>query len=97
MRRAAKVDGNQAEIVDALRAHGACVVSLAPVGAGIPDLLVGWRGFNILMEVKDGSLAPSARRLTSVQRGWHSWWKGTAHIVTSVEDALFILKSGKYL
>ena len=44
MRRAARVDRNQAEIVVALRAGGASVQPLHAVGKGVPDLLVGWRG-----------------------------------------------------
>lgn len=44
MRRAPRTDANQAEIVAALRTRGALVQSLAGVGAGVPDLLVGWRG-----------------------------------------------------
>ena len=39
--RAARVDQNHVEIVKALRDHGAFVVSLATVGKGVPDLLVG--------------------------------------------------------
>jgi hypothetical protein len=41
MRRAAKIDANQPQIVEALRKAGATVHSLAAVGNGIPDLLVG--------------------------------------------------------
>ena len=43
MRRAGKVDFAQAAIVDALRARGHLVLSLAPVGNGCPDVLVGCR------------------------------------------------------
>lgn len=39
--RAAKVDKNQPEIVEALRAEGAVVQHLHAVGVGCPDLLVG--------------------------------------------------------
>ena len=42
MRQAAKVDDNQAAIVEALRSLGASVESLAAVGKGVPDLLVGF-------------------------------------------------------
>jgi hypothetical protein len=31
------------------------------VGRGVPDLLVGWRGTNLLLEVKDGNKPQSAR------------------------------------
>jgi hypothetical protein len=50
MRRAAKVDANQTEIVQALRQIGAVVQSLAAVGNGCPDLLVGYRNRLFLLE-----------------------------------------------
>ena len=40
MRRAARVDDNQGQIVDALRRVGCSVWSLAGVGKGFPDLAV---------------------------------------------------------
>ncbi len=54
MRRAANVDRNQPEIVAALRAAGATVEYLHAVGGGCPDLLVGYRGANYVLEVKEG-------------------------------------------
>ena len=59
-RTAAKVDANQKEIVAALRRIGATVQCLHMVGHGCPDLLVGWHGENILMEVKmtSGDMTP---------------------------------------
>lgn len=88
MRRAAKVDANQGDVVDALRAIGATVEPLHRVGSGCPDLLVGFRAVNYLLEVKDGSKPPSARVLTGDQRKWHACWNGRAHIVNSVDEAL---------
>jgi Holliday junction resolvase len=89
MRRAAKIDANHREIVDALRQIGATVQSLAAVGAGVPDLLVGFRGMTHLLEVKDGSKPPSARKLTIDQIRWHGEWCGSdVYIVTCVDDAL---------
>jgi hypothetical protein len=88
MRRAAKVDANQAAIVEALRACGASVQSLAAVGKGVPDLLVGLRTRNYLIEVKDGSKPPSARKLTPDQVQWHTKWAGQVLTVTSPDDAL---------
>ncbi len=52
MRRAAKIDRNHVEIVAALRGVGASVQDLAAVGKGCPDLLVGYRGQNYVIEVK---------------------------------------------
>jgi Holliday junction resolvase len=92
MRRAAKIDRNQPEIVAALRAIGADVVSLAAVGSGVPDLLVGFQGQTVLIEVKDGSKPKSARQLTDDQIEWHAAWRGGRCVVASnVTEALAAL------
>ena len=88
MRRAAKVDRNQSEIVDALRKAGATVYPMHSVGQGFPDLCVGYRGLNLLMEVKDGNLSPSGQRLTERQRQFRESWFGHYVVVTSVGEAL---------
>ena len=89
MRRAAKVDRNQSEIVQALRSVGASVYSLAAVGDGIPDLLIGFRRSTYLLEVKDGKKKPSARELTPDQVRFHSeWFGGACVVVNSVPEAL---------
>jgi Holliday junction resolvase len=94
MRRAAKVDANQAEIVKALRQVGASVQSLASTGKGCPDLLVGFRGVNWLLEIKDGQKVKSARKLTDDQVVWHESWRGRVYVVESVEQALEVIKVG---
>ena len=91
MRRAAKVDANQTEIVKALRQVGASVQSLAATGKGVPDLLVGFRGMNLLFEVKDGGKVKSARKLTPDQVEWHQGWRGHVAVVESVEQAIKVL------
>jgi Holliday junction resolvase len=89
MRRAAKVDRNQAEVVKALRQVGATVQSLAAIGDGCPDLLVGFKRETVLMEIKDGSKPPSERKLNKEQIEWHIEWRGGACVVvTSVGEAL---------
>jgi len=94
MRRASKVDANQAEIVAALRGVGCSVQPLHAVGGGVPDLLVGFRGMNLLVEVKDGSKRPSARRLTPDQERWHDSWRGTVAVVKDVPEALTLVGCG---
>lgn len=81
-RWAARADGNQTLIVDALRAIG-CSVSILRQGSGVPDLVVGLRGRTVLLEVKgpEGSL-------TEDQEAWWRNWKGEAYIVQSVGEAL---------
>lgn len=88
MRRAAKVDANQADIVAALRKIGASVQPLHAVGQGCPDLLVGWRGMNTVLELKDGNKPPSARKLTKDQEEWHANWRGQVAVVETVEQAI---------
>jgi len=93
MRRAAKVDANQEQIVEALRAAGATVQTLAAVGKGVPDLLVGFQNQTLLLEVKDGRKPPSERRLTEDQLKWHGAWRGgPLAVVTDVESALRMLR-----
>ena len=83
MRRAAKVDCNQPEIVQALRKAGRTVQPLHQVGKGCPDLLVGYQGVNYLLEVKtdDGDL-------TEDQVSFISDWRGHIFIVRSAEEAI---------
>lgn len=90
MRRAA-VDANQSEIVNALRDAGATVTPLHTVGKGCPDLAVGFRGQNYLIEVKDGRKKPSDRALTEAQVEWHGGWKGQVAIAENVSDALRVI------
>ncbi len=97
MRKAARTDGNQAAIVDALRKAGASVQILAAVGKGCPDLLCGlftqvhddvvWRE-NVLLEVKDPTKPKADQKLTTDQEEWHRNWKGQVAVVYTPEDAL---------
>lgn len=88
MRRKAKVDSNQAEIVRTLSAFGASVQSLAPVGDGVPDLLVGVRGVNFLIEVKG-----EKGRLNAVQEEWHTAWRGSVLVLRSKDEAVAFMRS----
>ncbi len=90
MRRAARVDRNQAEIVDALRAMGCSVWII-----GLPlDLLVGvpgkdGAGTTMLFEVKDGTKPPSGRKHTDLQAEFFKTWRGgPVATVTDVDSAL---------
>ena len=92
MRYANRIDANQNSIVDALRQCGA-TVRIISQGGGIPDLLVGYNGYTILMEVKDGNKVPSARKLTEdEQKFFEEWRGGMLAIVNNVEEALELLK-----
>jgi hypothetical protein len=91
MRRAARVDENQQEIVQALRKVGASVISLAAVGDDFPDIIAGIRNLNFLLEIKDGNKPPSRRKLRPGQRVFHATWQGQIAVVTSVDEALEIV------
>ena len=96
MRTAAKVDSNQADIVAALRQCGATVQLLHQVGGGCPDLLVGFRGQNLLIEVKDGAKPPSARNLTPDQQSWHAAWSGgPVYVIIDVSQAMAVITKGQ--
>ena len=93
-RRAAAVDANQPEIVKALRDVGASVQHLHTVGKGCPDIAVGFRGKNYLLEIKDGSKPPSGRKLTTDEAEWHLKWGGAVSIVNTTNEALLAIGLG---
>jgi hypothetical protein len=87
MRRAARRDDGEDEIVDALRAHGVYVKKINDEGTF--DLLCCYKGRTVLLEVKDGKKPPSARRLTDAEQRFHDDWPGdNLHIVLSADDAV---------
>ena len=83
MRRDAKTDSNQREIIDALRQIGASVYPLHFAGKGCPDLIVGFRGRNFLLEVKT-----ERGRLNAVQSDFHRLWCGQIAVVRSRQEAV---------
>ena len=95
IRRAARVDANQGEIVSALRQMGCSVVSLAAVGKGVTDLLVGVSGKNLLIEVKDGSKPPRERKLTPDQVIFHAEWRGQIAKADSVDEVISIINEAR--
>ena len=88
MRRRSRVDANQKSIMGALKRVGASITVLSNVGGGCPDLLVGHRGVNYALEIKDGSKPPSERVLTPDQVEWHRDWIGQKQVVKSEAEAL---------
>lgn len=95
MRRIARVDGNQADIVSALRKIGASVSPTHTIGGGFPDLVVGFRRRSVLFEVKDPKQPPSKRKLTDDEAIWFGNWKGEAYVIETAEEAIAILMKGE--
>ena len=93
MRRRGRTDRNHQAIVTGLRKCGITVTSTANIGNGFPDLVAGWNGRNFLLEIKDGNLPPSKRKLTDDEVRWHDSWRGSVLVVYSLEDAINKIQS----
>lgn len=93
MRARGRVDSNQTAIVEGVRQIGGAVQSLAPLGNGVPDLLVAFRGAWYVIEVKDGSKARSRRKLTADEMSWHERFGSHApvYVANSLADVLAII------
>jgi hypothetical protein len=79
MRRAAKNDGNQKEIVEQLRKLGCSVQT------GHDDILVGWQGRTFWLEIKN----PDGRnRKQESQKKLEREWQGHYRVVSSLDEIL---------
>jgi hypothetical protein len=87
-----RTDSNQTDIMTTFRALGCSVQSIASVGKGCPDLLVGRDGWTVPVEVKDGAKPPSARKLTGDEEIWKANWKGSYALIESQEQAHQMVK-----
>lgn len=81
-----RLDSNHVAMVEALRGIGAFVQSLATVGCGCPDMLVGYRGKWMLIEAKDGENIPSKRVLTDYEKRWHHSAKACGAVIIIAES-----------
>lgn len=88
---ARRTDSNQPEIVAALRDVGATVQDLHEVGKGCPDILVGYRGVNYVMEIK-----AKTGTLNEAETRWIGDWCGKSHVVRSVDEALLAIGAVRY-
>jgi hypothetical protein len=83
MRRAARVDGNQAEIVEALRRIGGYWIPTWRHGDGTPDGIIWFRGRWFPAEIKQ-----QGERLTDHEREMHEACPGRILILRSVDEML---------
>ena len=49
-------------------------------------------GVNLLVEIKDGSLTPSQKKLTEPEEKWHREWKGQVCIIENEQEVEDLLK-----
>jgi len=86
-----RLDDNQKEIVQSLRKLGFSVQSLACIGNGCFDLLIGAHGHNLVVEVKDGNKTPSQRKLTEDEVKWQANWCGQCAVCNSLDEVLLTI------
>lgn len=97
MRRSAKVDSNQPEIVKALRNIGAFVLVTSQLKNAF-DVLVGYHGKLYIIEIKDGNKPPSQRKLTEGELKCKQGFESVSvpyHVVNSVDEAIELITSTK--
>lgn len=61
------------------------------IGKGFPDIVIGYRGKNYLIEIKDGNKTKSQTKLTPEESKFHLHWKGQVNVAYSFEDILNII------
>jgi hypothetical protein len=81
MRRAARVDCNQADLVEAMRRLGFAVEHTHMIGGGTPDVVVGFGDSMRWVEFKVGN-AP----LTPFEEDWHEEWNARGPAVVIIRD-----------
>ena len=85
-----KVDSNQAQIIADLKKNGVSVLNLSRVGGGCPDILVGWQGKNILIEIKTAK-----GNLNDLQIEFFEQWKGPKFVCKSINEIIEIINNKK--
>lgn len=94
MRGRAKKDKNHPEIVEALKGHGASVIDTSGLAHGMPDLILGYCGKTMLMEIKNTATYYGRKGLSKTQLEWKSKWVGGPYaVVTDIESAIRALKT----
>jgi len=84
-RRAAKVDKNQPEIVKALRKMGWYVLIISQL-KNCCDIIISKDGVTVAVEIKDGDLPPSQRKLSEGELKFKNEWQGNYLIIESLDD-----------
>ena len=89
-RYAKRTDDNHSAVVEELRSvlHDGTVLDASGAGNGFPDLVIGWKGRNYLVELKDPGKPPSRRKLTTAQVGLHQNWQGQIAVCHSAAEIM---------
>lgn len=91
MRRKARVDKNQPNVVKLLkdpRSLGASVSITSILGKGFPDFIVGVENINFMVELKTGNSG-----LTKDEKEWHMNWQGQVRTARSALEVTIALRN----
>mgnify|MGYP000898315153 FL=1 len=98
MRRAARIDKNQPQIVEALRRTGASVKVVSQLKK-FCDIVVVHKGTVYLAEIKDGTKSKSSKRLTPGENEYRlevEQHGGTYYVIECITDALRMIGEDQY-
>jgi hypothetical protein len=94
MRRAAKIDDNQTLIVTQLRRIPNLTVAITSmIGKGFVDIIVGYKGKNYLIELKDENKPPSKRKLTPGEEEFFAEWKGQVSVCKNFDEVWDVINN----
>jgi Holliday junction resolvase len=87
MRRAARVDDNQPEIVKVFRNLGWYVLIISQL-KNCCDIIVSKNGVTTAVEIKDGAKPKSSQKLTEGELKFRDEWQGDYALITSIDDVI---------
>lgn len=88
MRLAARKDANHDQIVKAFRSMCCGWIDTYQFGAPLLDGLLEVNGVTVMVEIKDGSKRPSARKLTEGEEKTFATWRGRMAVISSIDEAI---------
>lgn len=89
-----RTDANQKDIMDKLRCiPNLSVISTHTIGKGFPDIIVGYKGKNYMIEIKDGAKYKSKQKLTTDELLFHMKWKGQICVCNSFDQVVELINS----
>lgn len=92
--RRRRVDENQAGIVSALQAIGACVIDLSASGGGVMDLIVCYRRRTHMVEIKNPAKPKAGQCLTPAQIKLHRAIGDAGcevHVIRTIDEAIALV------
>jgi hypothetical protein len=91
-----KKDKNHHRVTNVLHRLGCTVTDLAEVGRGVPDVLVGVNGENVLVEIKNPLTQYGRRGLNKRQQGFAQRWRGgPVHIIRNEDDCIALVQGDR--